>query len=63
MNTCAICATDSKDVIVQLCHWRGTKPEYTAEPRCKDVEACRRTVQEQGAAWPLMEAGERGEPR
>lgn len=54
---CAICGFEGKDVAVALCQWRdiGKGPRYTAEPRCKDHEACRARKEQSGETWPLEE--------
>ena len=60
---CAVCGSASDAVSVALCAWRGGDIPFTSEPRCKDVEACRRRLELRGERWPLREVGEPFEPR
>jgi len=57
-DVCALCGhTDKRDLGTRLVHWRASPPGMAYEHvlGCRDVEACRGRVANQGAVWPLIE--------
>ncbi len=55
---CAICNhPDPRDLSVSLVHWRDAPAgmAYEHVERCRDRDACRRRLEDQGDVWPLVE--------
>lgn len=59
MLICELCYTPGKDVAVSLAMYRDAKEQpFQSIARCKDVEGCRRRVEQSGERWPLVEKAE-----
>ena len=57
---CVICGDtpwQQGNVAMALIRWRDGDKRYGSGPRCKDVVACRRRVEANDEAWPLIDAG------
>jgi hypothetical protein len=56
---CAICGwTDKRDLRFALVHWLEAEPgmAYQHVEACRDRDACRARVADQGETWPLVES-------
>jgi hypothetical protein len=51
-----MCGAEGYDISMALVRWKDTRHgEYGSVPRCKDEQACRRRVEEEGEEWPVAE--------
>jgi hypothetical protein len=55
-SVCLLCGAEGYDISMALVRWKDTTHgEYGSIPRCKDEQACRRRVEEEGEEWPVVE--------
>jgi hypothetical protein len=57
-DPCRICGhNELRDLGTALAHWREAPKgmAYEHVTRCRDVEACRQRIADQGDIWPLEE--------